>query len=227
MKNSFALVSKLITLALFMVFVSSCIKSNDFIKGDAKVRFYNTVETSLPQDFYLNADRFGTAVRYGANTPYVVVPGDSAIVYKIVAKNTSSTAGPSAAFDYTFNIGKNYSVFYTKSSVSDSLLYIRQDDVTPDTAVAKVFIINLGYSLKKPVQVRDSTNTAAKKVLAYKDNSGYLKLNPATTRLYFTITDSTTKDSLPGRNFFKGKIYTILLDGSQTGDLRTRLITVN
>ncbi|MGY3052829.1 hypothetical protein ACVWYG_001025 [Pedobacter sp. UYEF25] len=228
MKNKFGVVLGLTFLGLSSLFISSCIKNSDFIKGDAKVKFYNTVETGKAQDFYLGPDRYGSGVVYGANTPYVVVPGDSAIKYNVISKNTASpTAGPNASAEYSFNIGKNYSVFYTKSSATDSLLFIKRDDVTPDPDKAKIFIINLGYTLLSKVLVSDSLKTFADTNLGYNDTFGYVKLDPATTRLYFKQVDSTRQDSVVSKSLAKGKVYTILIDGSSTGAMRTRLVTEN
>ena len=227
MKNGYNIVFGLM-LAVFAMFISSCIKNNDFIKGDAKVKFYNTVQGGVSQDFYLGPDRYGSAVSYGNNTPYVIVPGDSAIKYKVIAKNTASpTAGPNASLDYSFNIGKNYSVFYTKSPANDSLLYIKQDDVAQDTGKVKIFIINLGYTLKSKIQIRDSLNYIVPSSLSFKENSGYLKLNPKGLRIYIKLADSTREDSVVGKNLTKGKVYTVLIDGSKIGKLQTRLITEN
>lgn len=184
--------------------------------------------SGVAQDFYLGPDRYGSAVIYGAYTPYVIVPGDSAIKYNVIAKNTASpTAGPNASMDYSFNIGKNYSVFYTKSSEKDSLLYIKQDDVTPDPDKAKVYILNLGYTLGSKVSIRDSLNAFAQRDLGYKENSGYLKLDPKLFRIYFKQIDSTREDSLVGTPLLKGKVYTVLIDGSKTGKMQIRLITEN
>ncbi|MET4081591.1 hypothetical protein ABIB40_001540 [Pedobacter sp. UYP30] len=228
MKNKFGVVLGLLLMVFSALFISSCIKNSDFIKGDAKVKFYNTVQNSKSQDFYLGADRYGSQVAYGANTPYVIVPGDSAIKYNVTAKNTASPgAGPNASIESSFNIGKNYSVFYTKSSAKDSLLYIKQDDITPDPDKAKVFIINLGYTLGSKVSVRDSSMVLPTTSIGYGEKIGYVKLDPALTRLYFHQVDSTRVDSVAGSKLYKGKVYTILIDGSVTGAMQTRLISEN
>ena len=228
MSNRFNVFFSLMVLVPCVTSLSSCIKNNDFIKGDSKVKFYNTVLTGKAQDLYLGADRYGSAVSYGNNTPYVVVPGDSASKYNVIVKNTASpTDGANASLEYGFSIGKNYSVFYTKSSPTDSLLYIKQDDVTPDPLKAKLLIINLGYTLKSKFSFRDSLGVISEKILAYKENSGYLKLDPKSLRIYLKLADSVRQDSLLGKSLVVGKVYTLLIDGSKSGKLQTRLITEN
>ncbi len=210
--------------------ITACVKNDNLIKGDTKVRFFNNVD-QLSQDFYLNGIRrtTTTGISYGNSTDYLVYEGDKE--YNILAKNTGTTKiGDS--IKYTFGIGKNYSVFYAKTSEIDSLLTIYEDNLTPDPANARLFFINLGYTLDSKVNIRNRTSSFTAS-LANGENSGYIVLKPdSNAKIFLNLVNSTSViDTIPATNFYKGKTYTIIIDGVNKGvnkgKLRERLIVNN
>lgn len=220
---------KLFVLFVAVCLITACVKNDNSIKGDTKVRFFNNVE-QLSQDFYLNGIRRATTtgISYGASTEYLVYEGSKE--YSVLAKNTG-TAKIGDSIQYTFGVGKNYSVFYTKTSENDSLLRVYEDDLTPDAANARLFFINLGYTLNSKVVVKSRTSTLA--TLANGENSGYIILPPGlNSKIFLNLVDSTSViDTISYTNFFKGKTYTIVIDGvnkgANKGKLKERLIVNN
>ncbi|TDG36840.1 DUF4397 domain-containing protein [Pedobacter changchengzhani] len=189
---------------------------------------------SSPQIFSINGslttdgnnayvDKFG--VRYGANTQYLIAPGNQ--TFKVFVKDVNAN-DPHTTGDLSVEIGKNYSVFYTKTNVNDSSLFVIKEDLTIDTAKTKLLFVNLGYTLKSRVVVRDSLKTFTK-TLGYGEKSDYLFLNFAVkNKLYLNLVDSVgVVDSISASNFSKGKIFTILIDGTNIGKLKERLISNN
>lgn len=220
---------KLSFLFIGVCLITACVKNDNLIKGDTKVRFFNNID-QLSQDFYLNGIRRATTtgIAYGNSTEYLVFEGDKE--YNLLAKNTGTTKiGDSIR--YSFGIGKNYSVFHTKTSETDSLLRIYEDNLTPDTANSRLFFINLGYTLGSKVVIKSRTSTLA--TLANGENSGYLILPPGVnSKIFLNLVDSTSViDTISYTNFYKGKTYTIIIDGvnkgANKGKLKERLIVNN
>lgn len=220
---------KLSFLFAVVCLITGCVKNDNLIKGDTKIRFFNNVE-QLSQDFYLNGIRntTTTGISYGNSTDYLVFEGDKE--YNISAKNTGTTKiGDSIR--YTFGIGKNYSVFHAKTSETDSLIRVYEDNLTPDTANARLFFINLGYTLGSKVVIKSRTSTLA--TLANGENSGYVVLPPGlNSKIFLNLVDSISViDTISYTNFYKGKTYTIIIDGvnkgANKGKLKERLIVNN
>lgn len=220
---------KLLLLLTGICILTACVKNENLVKGDTKVRFFNTVD-QLAQDFYLNGSRTTstTGISYGSSTDYLVLEGDKQ--YNILAKNTGTTK-TGDSIKYTFNIGKNYSVFHSKSSETDSLLRIYEDNLTPDTANSRLFFINVGYTLGSKVIIKSRTSTLA--TLGNGENSGYIVLKPGfNSKISLNLVDSVNVvDTISYTNFYKGKTYTIVIDGvnkgANKGKLRERLIVNN
>ena len=224
MKHHLFLFSKFCVLILFCGLFTSCIKNDHYVKGDMKIKFYNLVD-GPSQDFYLDATRLFVGLVYGSNTDYIIGEGD--LPYSILAKN-SGTKIISDSLNQTLAVGRNYSVFYTKNVAKDSVLLVYNDDLTSDTTQSKLLFLNLGYTLGSDVVIRDSVGLVHEN-LAYgqKSNYIYVKFN-GKNKLYLNLADSlNVVDTLKAINFNKGKVYTILFDGSRTGKLQKRLIVNN
>ncbi|MFC3559628.1 hypothetical protein [Pedobacter jamesrossensis] len=209
--------------------IAACVKNDNLIKGDSKIRFFNYVG-ELSQDFYMSGIRRATTtgITYGNSTEYLIYEGDKE--YNILAKNTGTTK-ISDSLKYKFDIGKNYSVFYSKASETDSLLRVYEDNLTPDTANSRLFFINLGYTLGSKVVIKDRTSLLA--TLANGENSGYVVLKPGiNAKISLNLVDSASViDTISHTNFYKGKTYTIIIDGvakgANKGKLKERLIVNN
>jgi len=225
MKNVSFLIPK-ISLCLIAVFLlGSCIKKDNFIQGDAKIRFFNTILADT-SDFSLNDIINTRAVSYGTNSSYAIVAINSldlGEMYKITATKTRSTT-PGISIDQKLEIGKNYSVFYTKNIAGDSSILFYEDNLTPVPTKAKLLFINLGYTLGSKVIVRDSLSSFPETSYGYGEKSDYIEVDPTKTRIYFKLTDSVRQDSTLGKELVAGKVYTILIDGSVTGKLQKRLV---
>ena len=234
MLKSIRLFVQLAFLTASIAMLNACIKNKNFVEGDAKIKFYNNVIGSKSQIFYINGslttdgsnpyvDKFGLG--YGGSTAYLIAPGNQ--TFKIFVKNANALDAHTTG-DISLGIGENYSVFYTKKNASDSSLFIIKEDLTPDTSKTKLLFVNLGYTLKSKVIVRDSLNSFTK-TLGYGEKSDYLFLKFAgKNKLYFNLVDSAgVVDTLKSSNFYKGKVYTVLLEGSNNGKLKERLISNN
>jgi len=222
------LLFKILLLPVVAFLITSCVKP-DNQDYDTKVRFINVVDQK-PQDFYLNNVKSATSISYNANSDYIVPAGDKE--YTISAKNTGSQS-ISTTSKHLFSVGKNYSVYYYKKSEADSLLHILEDNLTPDTASARLFFINLGYTLNSKVIITNEKSTLLNITLGNGENSGYIKMPVGkNSKLYFNLIDSAQViDTISYTNFFKGKTYTIILDGvnkgPNKGKLKERLIVNN
>ncbi|KQM64563.1 hypothetical protein ASE74_11110 [Pedobacter sp. Leaf216] len=233
MKNTVVFVKTFFLFAC-AILISSCIKNNNFIKGDAKIRFFHAASTDTTQNFYLNGIQIGTSVTYNANTSYVVIPGDS--TFKITTKNINSGVDVTSLPDQAFKIGQNYSVFYLKEAIDKpAKLKIYQDDVKPDLDSAKLTFLNLGYTLGSSVVITDSTNVASPKesTLAYGGIKTFkVKVNKA-MKFAFKLSSPTATNPPPivtpldTFNINKGRVYLILLDGDRKGELKNRIISTN
>lgn len=228
MKIKSALLLELLFLFGAGCLITSCAKTDNFDR-DTKVKFFNVVNEAA-QDFYLNGNRLATGITYGNNSDYIVAAGDKE--YQIIVKNAGTQLG-NDTLKYTLGVGKNYSVYYTKTSAKDSVLKVYEDNLTPDTANARLFFINLGYTLKSRVSIRNETSTILKTTLGNGENYGYIVMPVGkNSKLYLNLADSTSViDTISYTNFFKGKTYTIIIDGvnkgPSIGKLRERLIANN
>jgi len=220
---------KFFLFSLIAFLITSCVKT-DNLDFDTKVRFINAIDQK-PQDFYLNNLKSATSISYNNNSEYVVAAGNNE--YTVSAK-TTGTQSLSSTSKYLFSVGKNYSVYYHKKSEADSVLHILEDNLTPDTANARLFFINLGYTLNSRVSIRNENSVSLNNItLGNGENSGYIKMPVGkNSKLYFNLIDSTQViDTISYTNFFKGKTYTIIIDGvnkgPNKGKLRERLIVNN
>ncbi|MBB6239396.1 hypothetical protein HDC90_004049 [Pedobacter sp. AK013] len=233
MKNK-VLFPKIFLLFTLVLLISSCIKNNNFIKGDAKVRFFHVASTDTTQNFYLNGIQIGTSVTYNANTSYVVIPGDS--VFKITTRNINTGVDATSLSGQTFKIGQNYSVFYLKEAINKPAeLKVYQDDVKPDLDSAKLTFLNLGYTLASSVVITDSTNTAkpVESALVYGGLKTFkVKVNK-NMKFAFKLSSPTATNPPPvvtrldSLTINKGRVYLILFDGDKKGELKNRIIATN
>ncbi|MFC4212560.1 DUF4397 domain-containing protein [Pedobacter lithocola] len=210
----------------FICLMMSCVKNDNF-DLDTKVRFFNVVD-GPGQDFYLNGVRTATGINYSSNSEYIVAFGNKE--YSIIAKNTGTQVS-SDTIKKTLEVGKNYSVYYVRTSEIDSVLKVFEDDLTPDTAVSRLFFINAGFTLPSRVEIRNETSSFTTS-LGNGENSGYIMMPTGKdSKLYFNLVGSTVVDTLSYTNFYKGKTYTIVIDGvnkgNDKGKLRERLIVNN
>ncbi|GGE66865.1 hypothetical protein EV200_10861 [Pedobacter psychrotolerans] len=212
--------------------ISACIKNDNFIKGDAKIRIFQASVLDTTQNFFLNGRQLGSSTTYGTNSSYIVEPGDSS--YKISSRILTSTSDLASLDNQRLVIGKNYSVFLTKASASapSSLLFM-EDDVKIGTDSTKLIFLNLGYTLGSPVLVTDTGKAFSPFNMAYGEKfTRKIKLNKS-TKISFTITSITPTNPKPvvavldSPTLLNGKVYTVLIDGSKVGDLQTRLVTGN
>ncbi len=206
--------------------LTACIKNNDLIEGQSKIRFHNMAVGTISQDFFLDSVRYAPSIAYGSSSAYIVVPGNR--TYSVLSKNTGRN-GTITSLKQALKVGSNYSVFFAKKSATDSLLYFFEDDLKSDTTQgSKLLFLNLGYTLKSKVVLRDSLKSINQN-LGYGEKTPYvfIKFNNKNP-LYVNLVDSADViDTIKASNFYKGKVYTILFDGSKTGKLQTKIIANN
>lgn len=234
-KQSFVIV-KLSFLFAFILIFSSCIKNNDLIAGDAKIKFFNFVNTGAAKDFYLDSARYVIGVSYGSSVSYTVVPVNSlqgGQSYRFMVKNTQKPDSLKGTVKRVIEVGKNYSAYYTKTKLvagkQDSLLVIYEDNLKPDPDKAKLIFLNLGYNLSNKVYIRDENKTY-EATLDYNEKTDYkfITIDPKAAKIYMNNLDSTKViDTISGINFSKGKIYTILIDSDKGGKLLKRVLGNN
>ncbi|WP_090773123.1 DUF4397 domain-containing protein [Pedobacter soli] len=236
MKNSNFLWPKMFLLVpVLMIF--SCIKNDNFIKGDAKIRYFHSAVTDTIQNFFLRGVQSGASTAYGSNSNYIVVAGDSS--YTITSRNINTTTDVASTTN-KFDIGANYSIFYTrKTPTSPPVLTVFQDDVKQNLDSVKLTFLNLGYTLGSNVIVKDDGGAFAQFTMKYGDRvSRTIKLTKA-TRISFALEapiatqpDVNALDSLPTTTsksiaITKGLVYTVLLDGTKKNELQMRLVSTN
>ncbi len=233
MKNT-VLFSKIFSLFACAILISSCVKNNNFIKGDAKIRFFQVASTDTTQNFYLNGRQIGASVPYNTNTSYVVVPGDS--VFNITSKNIGTGIDVASLAGQQFKIGLNYSVFYLKEAIDKpAKLKVYQDSVRPDLDSARLTFLNLGYTLgANKVVITDSTNTdkPTESSLGYGEIKTFKIKVSRNTRYAFKLSNPTATNPPPvvthlDSTLNNGRLYLILFDGDKKGELKNRIIPAN
>lgn len=234
MKNTTLKTLKFFLLISFVLSLGACIKNDNFIKGDAKVRIFNSVVSDTTRNFYFNQALYNSqpsiaALASATNTSYFVVEGEKE--YLIDSRN-SITGVTNGSITQTFDLGKNYSIYYTKEdnqATTKPKMLILQDLVRQDTSKAQVMFINMGYTLASEVIIKSRDNSYTTS-LGYGKKSEYVPisiLKPSST-LLFNLKDSVgVVDSISYSNFNKGRVYTIILEGTAGGKLKERLVPNN
>lgn len=221
-----------------LVMLTSCIKNDNIIEGDAKVKFHNVVQTSGAQSIFFNGVTYGQALAYGNSTEYLVIPikdkgkgQDYTLISKKNVVNAISgviTLVPIDTLQKNLMVGKNYSVFYRKSTARDSSMYFIEDDLSiaqDSSELAKLQIINLGYSLNAKVNVAN-VNKKYNRTLGYGEMTEYIYVPiDSNAKVSLNLVNSTIINTIPASSFIKGRTYRILIDGSLTGVLQQRLIS--
>jgi hypothetical protein len=237
MKNTRFIFPKILLLFFPVLMIFSCIKNDNFIKGDAKIRYFQAAVTDTTQNFFLKGVQSGASTVYGSNSNYLVVAGDSS--YTITSRNIN-TGVDVASTNYKFAIGANYSIYYTrKTTTSPPVLTVFQDNVKQSLDSVKLTFLNLGYTLGSKVIIQDDGKAFDTFNMQYGDRISHtIKLSKA-TRISFTLeTPVSTQpsvnalDSLPTTTsksiaISKGLVYTVLLDGTKKGELQMRLVSSN
>ncbi|MCZ4244489.1 DUF4397 domain-containing protein [Pedobacter punctiformis] len=232
MKKPSFFILKLSFLIGFILIISSCIKNDNLIAGDAKIKFFNFVNTGAAKDFYLDSAKYVTGASYGNSAGYTIVPvstfpgGQS---YRFMVKNTLKPDSLKGTLKYLIEVGKNYSVYYTKNKKLDSMLVIYEDNLTIDPDKAKLIFLNLGYNLSNKVYIRDEKKSYEVN-LNYNEKTDYklIDIDPKLAKIYMNNVDSVNViDTISGTNFSKGKIYTILIDSDKAGRLLKRVLANN
>ncbi|WP_293303873.1 hypothetical protein [Pedobacter sp. UBA5917] len=241
MKNT-RIIFPILFMVLPALMLFSCIKNDNFIKGDAKIRYFQAAVTDTTQNFYLRGIQSGASTNYGSNSNYIVIAGDS--TYTITSRNINTGVDVASATQ-KFDIGANYSVYYTRKNTTDRpLLNVYQDDVKPNLTVAKLTFLNLGYTLGSDVIVKDDGNAFPQFTMKYGDRLSHTVNVTKATKISFTLTSTvstqlpvSTLDSLTvaptttkpvgSLAITKGLVYTVLLDGSKKGELQMRLVSAN
>ncbi len=241
MKNK-VLFPKIFLLLTLAVLISSCIKNDNLIEGDAKVRYFQSAITDTTQNFFLNGIQSGASTTYGSNSNYVVVAGDS--TYTITSRNIN-TGIDVANVIQKFDIGANYSVFYTHTTpTSPAVLKVYTDDVKQDLNVVTLNFLNLGYTLGSDVIIKDDGGGFTEFVAKYGEKSTHKVVLSKATHISFALQtpiatqppvktlDSIATTTANGTDqtklvISKGLVYYVLLDGSKKGELQMRLVSSN
>ncbi|MCX2575497.1 DUF4397 domain-containing protein [Pedobacter sandarakinus] len=232
MKNITLPISKLIAVAFLIMCLSACIKNDNFIEGDTKIRVFHTSALDTTQNFFLNGKSFGSAAAYGTSSAYIVVPGRTS--YQVSSRNITESVDLTSLPADSFNIGKNYSIFFTREGVNAKPRLLRfEDDVLINRDSVKLTFFNLGYTLKSTVVVVDSANSFPKFTIGYGQRINKKIKVSDSTRISFTLTTPTTTNPQPvvpiltSNTIQNGRVLMVLIDGSKTGELQQRVVSSN
>lgn len=234
-RRNFLISSKLIILIFTVVLFSACIKNDNSIVGDAKVRIFNTVISDTSQNFYFNQALFNSvtgvsALATSTNTSYFVVEGDKE--YLIDSRN-SVTGVTNSSVKQSFALGKNYSIYYTIKNTLPTTkpeMIIYQDTVRQNNNVAQIMFINLGHTLGSKVDIKDKSGKIVESI-GYGEKTTYKQISDvgkSNTSILLNLVDSAgVQDSISYTNFAKGKVYTVIIEGAKNGKLKERLVANN
>ncbi|UKT64609.1 DUF4397 domain-containing protein [Pedobacter mucosus] len=231
-------IPKIILLFTLILMFASCIKNDNIIEGDAKVKFHNVVQTAGNQTFYFNGVVYGAALAYGNSSDYLVIPiKDKGLgqEYTIISKKIVTTIAPplttitpTDTIKETLKVGKNYSVYYRKINNKDSSMYFYEEDLsikTDSAECAKIKFLNLGYTLQSKVNVFN-LNKKYNRTLGYGEMTEYIYVPiDSNAAVSLNLVNSTVVSKIAAASFIKGKTYTILIDGTAAGVLQQRLIS--
>lgn len=229
------LIPKLSFILLAVVLFSACIKNDNFIKGDAKVRIFNTIISDTSRNFYFNQALFNSvsgvsALATSTNSSYFVVEAEKE--YEIDSRN-SVTGASNSSIKETFALGKNYSIFYTKSdslAATKPRMIVYQDTLKQDNETARIMFLNLGYTLGSKVNIVDKGGNVYGR-LGYGEKTDYKEIKDigkSKTSIVLNLVDSAgVQDSISFNNFSKGKVYMVIIEGAKNGKLKERLVPNN
>lgn len=239
MKNIRFIFPKILFLFFPVLMMFSCIKNNNLIEGDAKIRYFQAAVTDTTQNFFLRGIQSGASTVYGSNSNYIVVAGDSS--YTITSRNIN-TGVDVASTTQKFDIGANYSIFYTRTKTTNApVLNVYKDDVKQNLNVVKLKFINLGYTLLSDIIVKDDGEAFPQFIMKYGDTVSHsVKVtkatkisfnlqNPISTQPLLNTLDSLATNTNTSKSLAitKGLVYYVVLDGSKKGELQMRLVSAN
>ncbi len=218
-----------------VICLSACIKNDNSIVGDSKVRIFNTIISDTSRNFYFNQALFNSvsgisALASSTNSSYFVVEAEKE--YVIDARN-SITGATTNSVKQTFALGKNYSIYYTvKNSLTTTKpeMIIYQDEVRQNNNFAQIMFINLGHTLGSKVSIKDKSGSIVE-TIGYGEKTTYKQISDvgmSKTSIILNLVDSAgVQDSISYTNFVKGKVYTVIIEGARNGKLKERLVPNN
>ncbi|RZL64298.1 MAG: hypothetical protein EOO93_07230, partial [Pedobacter sp.] len=228
-KRNFLISPKLIILMFAVICLSACIKNDNSIVGDSKVRIFNTIISDTSRNFYFNQALFNSvsgisALASSTNSSYFVVEAEKE--YVIDARN-SITGATTNSVKQTFALGKNYSIYYTvKNSLTTTKpeMIIYQDEVRQNNNFAQIMFINLGHTLGSKVSIKDKSGSIVE-TIGYGEKTTYKQISDvgmSKTSIILNLVDSAgVQDSISYTNFVKGKVYTVTnLNDAGAGSFR-------
>lgn len=222
--NNKSLVRKLMTgIALLMVpaVIMSCKKDDVDVDGSANLKVVNASSASSAQSFHVAGSAVVTGgLEFGEASNYVAANSGNNL--ELQFKNEGSNANY-ASERVSFNNGGYYTVFLAGDGESARIKVFPDDMSAPASGKAKVRFVHLADAGPANVDIRSSATANVVANLARNNASNYVMVDPGvmSLRVYAAGgTDNSSNFDLSA--FAAGKIYTVYITGSTSGNIDVR-----
>lgn len=208
----------------------ACKKKETVPENSAPVMFVNGCAGTLPA---IDAKVDEVNVSGALNMPYTNGSGYKNVKAGAAVKISyyiTNAGTPVVNGTYNITTGKYYSAFAAGLITSPSLVVTQDDMTAPTASSAKIRFINLSPDIMN-VTANVSNNIIDTAVI-YKEVTGFLNVTAGTYDLKAgDPTNINTVKALDAKTLAAGKIYTLMLSGTQAGTgesaLRLTLISHN
>ncbi|MCZ4244490.1 DUF4397 domain-containing protein [Pedobacter punctiformis] len=210
---------------LFVVFILSSCKKNDpgvVVKGEAKVKIVNAVQTESGQNLYVDDQKVEiNALNFGETSDYLKIFSGSR---KIGFKDGNNVATEA---EINFIPSITYTTFLVSDRTGKKEVINFEDNLSnTENDKAKIKLINLTPYFNTGISVSVQTGTQFVNSLMYKEASNYFTVDTG-LNLRFNVVGSTNIKTIAGTDLQPGKIYTIWFSGTTTATLEAHIITDN
>jgi hypothetical protein len=206
--------------------LTSCKKNDVDLTGSANLKVVNASPGSSPQGFYLsNSTVVKGNLAYGDESDYIVTNSGNNLEAQF---KTEASATPYATGSFSFDSGKNYSIFLAGQGQSARIKVYTDDMAASASGQAKVRFINLSDALSANIDIKKGSGENLAVNLAGDNASAYVNLAPGVLNLNIFITGQTTSlGSFNLKAFLPGKIYTVYVTGSTSTNIEVHQILHN
>ncbi|WP_158526269.1 DUF4397 domain-containing protein [Pedobacter paludis] len=192
------------------------------VKGEAKVKMINAVQTESNQDVYFDNEKLtATALAFGESSDYLKISSGSRNVSFMGTNNISTQA----LINFTPSI--TYTTFLISDRTGSREVVSYEDNLSnTETGKAKIKLINLTPYFATGINVTVQAGTQFVNGLLYKEASNYFNVD-AGMNLRFNVVGSGSIKTIDGATLEAGKIYTIWFSGITAAALEAHLVADN